>query len=113
MKRHSLHSTENFLRLVKNSFEIKPYFPAEVPPNSCAAAVVMAIYPPTPSKPNHFGLLRIVSDNFLGEVVTFEPADLYIHGVNIGACKDMSQILFNGTEVRIPFENNPFFQALD
>lgn len=99
-----MYSIENFLRTVKNAFEITPYFPVEVPPNSCAAAVVMAIYPPTPTKPNHFGLLRIVSDKFQGEVVTFEPEDLYIHGVNIGACKDMSKILFNGTEVRVPYE---------
>ena len=67
------------------------------------SSTVISIYPPTVDKPNHFGLLRMTNGPFLGEVVSFEPSDLYIHGLYAGACKDMSKFLYPGTEVCFNF----------
>jgi len=104
LKRHSVSSIDKFVGDLKNKLVIPlvtPFFPIDVPTTIKASGIIGSIYPPSIGKPNHFGLLRIVSGPLSGESVAFEPYDLYIHGFNMGACKDMSKILFADTKVLV------------
>jgi hypothetical protein len=99
LRRHSVAYFGHFIHQLEGRLDITPFFPIEAPTTIKASAVIASIYPPTEDQPNHFGILRIVSGKLSGENVAFEPSDLYIHGFNMGACKDISEILYADAKV--------------
>lgn len=101
MTRHSLANFDHFIRVVQGRCPIIPFFPVTSSyQNSMVSAVIQSIYPPSPEKPNHFGLVKIIHGPLAGEIVAFEPDDLYIFNQNMGKCKDLSSLFWAGVEVK-------------